>query len=67
MDPTHSGYSVPLSAPLYAEPPYLYRGGNSLICIFRADTQGQFSALGTEPGHAPNLFACAASRISGAY
>lgn len=29
--------SVPISAPLYGEPPYLYRGSNSLICVFRAD------------------------------
>jgi acetoacetate decarboxylase len=27
---------MPASAPLYAEPPYLYRGGNSLICVFHA-------------------------------
>jgi acetoacetate decarboxylase len=37
MELRNSQYSVPVSAPLYGEPPYLYRGGNSLICVFRAD------------------------------
>jgi acetoacetate decarboxylase len=29
------GYSMPVIAPIYHEPPYLYRGGNSLICVYR--------------------------------
>jgi len=37
MNPTRPGCSAPVSAPLYPEPPYLYRGSNSLICVFRAN------------------------------
>jgi acetoacetate decarboxylase len=40
--------SVPVSAPLYGEPPYLYRGGNSLICVFRADVHA-IESLVPEP------------------
>jgi acetoacetate decarboxylase len=42
------GYSAPVSAPLYDEPPYLYRGGNSLICVFRANMQA-IDSLVPEP------------------
>jgi len=37
MEPKNSSCIIPVSAPLYAEPPYLYRSSNSLICIFRAE------------------------------
>lgn len=37
MNPKNSTCSVPISAPLYPEPPILYRGCNSIICVFRAD------------------------------
>jgi acetoacetate decarboxylase len=40
MNPRSSGYTMPASGPLYGEPPYLYRGGNSLICVFRANPEG---------------------------
>ena len=29
------GYSMPVTAAIYPEPPYLYRGGNILICVFQ--------------------------------
>jgi acetoacetate decarboxylase len=29
------GYSMPVTAAIYPEPPYLYRGGNVLMCVFQ--------------------------------
>jgi len=46
MEPKNSSScSIPVSAPLYAEPPYLYRSSNSLICIFRADVHAVASLV----------------------
>ena len=39
MRPTNPANGIPISAPLYNEPPYQYRGGNSLICVFRANPE----------------------------
>jgi acetoacetate decarboxylase len=35
MNDKNPAYSIPRSAPLYPEPPYLYRGGNILICVYQ--------------------------------
>lgn len=35
MERNDMGYSMPVTAPLYHEPPYLYRGGNSLIVVYQ--------------------------------
>lgn len=35
MKAKEMGYSMPVLAPIYNEPPYLYRGGNILLCAYR--------------------------------
>ena len=35
MESKNMGYSMPLTAPIYNEPPYFYRGGNILLCVYR--------------------------------
>src|ERR1700682_682782 len=48
MELNNAPCSIPVSAPLYGEPPYLYRGGNSLICVFRTEARA-VEALVPEP------------------
>ncbi len=33
--PIPEGYSIPINAPLYNEPPYKYRNANTILCLFR--------------------------------
>ena len=35
MERKNMGYSMPLTAPIYNEPPYYYRGGSILLCVYR--------------------------------
>ena len=35
MESKITGYSMPLTAPIYKEPPYFYRGGSVLLCVYR--------------------------------
>src|SRR4051794_34214109 len=36
MSVENLGYSMPAAIPLYDRPPYLYRGGSILLCVYRA-------------------------------
>jgi acetoacetate decarboxylase len=45
VEPKNSPCSIPVSAPLYVEPPYLYRNSNSVICVFRADASAVASLV----------------------
>jgi acetoacetate decarboxylase len=55
-----TGYTMPLPAPLYPEPPFRYRGGNALICVYRANPDAIRSMVPEPLQPAPGdlVFAC---------
>ncbi len=51
MDVFSTGFSQPVTAPLYPDPPYLYRGAKVLLGVYEAD--GEAIAPHLPPGVAP--------------
>ena len=39
MDVVSTGFSQPVTAPLYPDPPYLYRGAKVLLGVYEADAE----------------------------